>query len=233
MKLPPPLAAARSKQAVVLLELVPCNVCVDFVFIWTDRYCAFRLFTSCSLQPLSKLMTYYLGLNARKSVFDGLRKTKMQTSLRISAFVLFIGKYHIKNCYKQNFAILASLWVGWFLYVLIGNPEDRFSHVATHFNLESGSVKVSMPGNAVTADCDISWYWLVWVCCCYFFTIYSSDHMTKMAAMPLWFVSDLIWASSRENLSSGVSEQHRRRPACASAQSDQRLCYSPLRKYHM
>ena len=28
----------------------------------------------------------------------------------------------------------------------------------------------------------------------------------------------------RENLSSGVCEQHRRRPACASAQSDQRLC---------
>ena len=26
-----------------------------------------------------------------------------------------------------------------------------------------------------------------------------------------------IWASSRENLSSGVGEQHRRRPACASA----------------
>ena len=35
-----------------------------------------------------------------------------------------------------------------------------------------------------------------------------------------------IWASTRENLSSRVCEQHRRRPACASAQSDQRLCYS-------
>ena len=33
------------------------------------------------------------------------------------------------------------------------------------------------------------------------------------------------WASSRENLSSGGCEQHRRRPACAFAQSDQRLCY--------
>ena len=42
-----------------------------------------------------------------------------------------------------------------------------------------------------------------------------------------------IWASTRENLSSGVCKQHRRRPACVSAQSDQRLCYSLFRKYHM
>ena len=40
-------------------------------------------------------------------------------------------------------------------------------------------------------------------------------------------------ASTRENLSSGVCEQHSRRPACASAQSDQRLCYSLVRKYHV
>ena len=32
-----------------------------------------------------------------------------------------------------------------------------------------------------------------------------------------------IWASTRENLSSGCCEQQRRRPACAYAQSDQRL----------
>ena len=43
----------------------------------------------------------------------------------------------------------------------------------------------------------------------------------------------IIWASTRENLSSVVCEQHRRRPACASAQSDQRLCRSLFRKYHM
>ena len=35
----------------------------------------------------------------------------------------------------------------------------------------------------------------------------------------------VIWASTRENLSSGVCKQQRRRPACASAHSDQRLCY--------
>ena len=41
------------------------------------------------------------------------------------------------------------------------------------------------------------------------------------------------WASTRENLSSGACKQHRRRPACTSAQSDQRLCYSLFEKYHM
>ena len=35
----------------------------------------------------------------------------------------------------------------------------------------------------------------------------------------------IIWALTRENLSSGVCEQQRHRPACASAQSDQRLCF--------
>ena len=43
----------------------------------------------------------------------------------------------------------------------------------------------------------------------------------------------IIWDSSRENLSSGGCEQHGRRPACASAQSNQRLCYSLFGKYHM
>ena len=45
-------------------------------------------------------------------------------------------------------------------------------------------------------------------------------------------ISYVKWASTRENLSSGVCEQHRRRPACASAQSDQRLCYLRYGKYH-
>ena len=42
-----------------------------------------------------------------------------------------------------------------------------------------------------------------------------------------------IWASMREKLSwGGGCEQHRRRPACASVQSDQRLCYSLFGKHH-
>ena len=40
-------------------------------------------------------------------------------------------------------------------------------------------------------------------------------------------------ASSRENLSSGVCEQHRHRPACASAHSYQRLCCSLFGKHNM
>ena len=40
------------------------------------------------------------------------------------------------------------------------------------------------------------------------------------------------WASTRENLSSEGCEQQRHRPACASAQSDQRLCFSLFGKYH-
>ena len=43
----------------------------------------------------------------------------------------------------------------------------------------------------------------------------------------------IIWASSRENLSSGDGKQHRRRPACTSAPSDQRFCYSLFRKDHL
>ena len=33
-----------------------------------------------------------------------------------------------------------------------------------------------------------------------------------------------IWASTRENWSSEVCKHHKRRPDCASTQSDQRLC---------
>ena len=40
-------------------------------------------------------------------------------------------------------------------------------------------------------------------------------------------------APSRENQSSEVCEQQRRRPACASAQSDQRLCYSLFGMHHI
>ena len=47
------------------------------------------------------------------------------------------------------------------------------------------------------------------------------------------FQTDKIWASSLENLFSEVYEQQMHRPACAYAQSDQRLCYSFFGKYHI
>ena len=46
-------------------------------------------------------------------------------------------------------------------------------------------------------------------------------------------MGDPIWASMRGNLSSVVFEQQRSRPACTSAQSDQRLCYLLIEKYHI
>ena len=42
----------------------------------------------------------------------------------------------------------------------------------------------------------------------------------------------LIWAGTRENLSSGVWEQQRCRPACASLQFDHCLCHFLIGKYH-
>ena len=39
-----------------------------------------------------------------------------------------------------------------------------------------------------------------------------------------------IWASTPENLSSEVCEQQRCRPACKYSESDQRLCYSLIRR---
>ena len=42
-----------------------------------------------------------------------------------------------------------------------------------------------------------------------------------------------MWALMRENLSSGVWEQPRRRPPCATTQSGQRLCYSLIGKYYI
>ena len=70
-----------------------------------------------------------------------------------------------------------------------------------------------------------------------------ADTLIRLGGWPDWsesalgaqnfIIGRIIWAMSRENLSSVVCEQQRRRPACASAQSDQRLCYSPIVKYHI
>ena len=49
----------------------------------------------------------------------------------------------------------------------------------------------------------------------------------------IYIFSNIMWASTRENLSSGFCEQQRRRPACQSAQSDQHLSYSLFEKYHI
>ena len=57
-------------------------------------------------------------------------------------------------------------------------------------------------------------------------------HAFKCPKDNIFSLKQTIWASMRENPSSGVWEQQRSRPAfnprtaCASAQSDQHLCYS-------
>ena len=55
--------------------------------------------------------------------------------------------------------------------------------------------------------------------------------LEKFSKLDLWKtyavdIRNTIWASSRDNLFSVVCEQQRHRPTCASAQSDQCLCYS-------
>ena len=53
----------------------------------------------------------------------------------------------------------------------------------------------------------------------------SCGRLNKTTSIDSAFFFYHNWASTRENLSSGVCEQQRGRPACASAQSDQRFCY--------
>ena len=58
----------------------------------------------------------------------------------------------------------------------------------------------------------------------------TRSETSKTGFLALW--SKNIWTTTRENMSSGVCEQHRRRPACTSAQSDQCLCYKLSGKYN-
>ena len=55
-------------------------------------------------------------------------------------------------------------------------------------------------------------------------------HFHNLSWLPQTFQVN-IWASTRENHSSEVCKQQRCRPACASAQSDQRFCSALFGKY--
>ena len=52
-----------------------------------------------------------------------------------------------------------------------------------------------------------------------------------LSILSLFFSTGIIWALTQENLSTAVCKQQRRRPACASVQTVQRLCYSLMKKY--
>ena len=56
-----------------------------------------------------------------------------------------------------------------------------------------------------------------------FASLYAMEYFDIAAKSPAFCTKMSI---IRENLPSGVREQHSRRPACASVQSDQRLCLS-------
>ena len=66
------------------------------------------------------------------------------------------------------------------------------------------------------------------------------DHDLENALHPTSVVFDdsdevctCKWAAMRENRTLWVCEQHKRRPACASVQTDQHLCYLLIGKYHI
>ena len=61
--------------------------------------------------------------------------------------------------------------------------------------------------------------------------IYNTENSKKF--MAIYQVNYMMVLNARETLSSEGCEPHMRRPAWASTQSDQRLCYSLIGKYHM
>ena len=62
---------------------------------------------------------------------------------------------------------------------------------------------------------------------------FSAKNLLNVYFMTHFLNSFYILASTRENLSSEVCEQQRRRQVCASAQSDQRICYSLFGKHQI
>ena len=76
----------------------------------------------------------------------------------------------------------------------------------------------------------LSWY-NVW--CCVKYCLISTSIRSWSPKSIVIKIPSHIGAFIGENLSSVVCEQHKRRPACASAQSDHPLCFSLFGKYHM
>ena len=77
------------------------------------------------------------------------------------------------------------------------------------------------------------WYMDMQYFCPQYYSSIPQDVHCTLVLTPLTFLFNIIWASTRENLSSEVCEKRRRRPACASAQSDQPLYYSHFEKYNI
>ena len=64
--------------------------------------------------------------------------------------------------------------------------------------------------------------------------LFPQKWVIKCAVISTFLLHDVFQLfTSREKLSSGVCEQQRCRPACPTVQSDKRLCYSLIAKYHI
>ena len=115
----------------------------------------------------------YVGLDARKTAFGGLRTTKAQTSLRIHAawsvpLLFAYGKCYILTCYERNFDFEASLCssADRFESYFGGNPEDRFSHSEAHIYFGKPvltSWKITRPPQpAFNIESQLAWWKQAW-----------------------------------------------------------------------
>ena len=108
------------------------------------------------------------------------------------------------TCLIQNFKTLTSLWswAGWFESYPVANPEDRFSRDVAYI------IRLTFNRKFTQTECcqQIYIYFYVYIWSYGSCSIYLGHVMRKH-----------VYA---------LCEQQRRRSACASAQSDQRLCFS-------
>ena len=97
------------------------------------KSCLIRFYSVCLWK-----YDYDMGLGVRKPL-EGCEQHRRRPAFtsaqsdQLLCFSLF-WKYHIQTCYKRNLNFLASPcnWGDWFESCFVGNPEDRFCHIAAH-----------------------------------------------------------------------------------------------------
>ena len=114
-----------------------------------------------------------------------------------------IKRYKTINSMQLSYSVNAIIWQT--VYGNIGSTEIAVSDQVWQVNQETADISRTFGGN---------WSNQIW---------------------PNKFTCSFkyIWASTRENLSSMVCEQHRCRPACTSGQTDLHLYNSLTGKYHI
>ena len=109
--------------------------------------------------------------------------------------------------------------------LLVANPEDKFSCVEAHIPDQSVAPRGIATGTQINV-----YPTTIKISSTYYACFYTVRHADTHSIASVDYCR---CASTRENLSLKVCEQQRRILACASAQSDQRLCYSLIGKYHI